>query len=148
LDVRLQLKLMSLASKLTGITYYLGVQGSYAYTIGGFGFSGGGTVGYAADPQGNEGMVYSLNGAATLGSPGGGGSLQIGAGTYQNINGFSGNSFGQEAGGGVGLIVGGGYNTNSSGIFTYANVGLAAGKNFDYSPSTISNALIILLICP
>ena len=134
LDARLQLKLMSLASKLAGVTYYVGVQGSYTLTNGGFGASGGVAAGYATDPQGNEGLVYSLGGGATLGTPGGGGGLQIGAATYQNISGFSGNSFGQEAGGGLGLIVGGGYNTNSSGVFTFANVALAAGKNLDYSP--------------
>ena len=148
LDLRLQLKLMSLASKLTDVTYYVGAQGSYTFTNGGFGASAAGGVGYATDPEGNEGLVYSLGGGATLGTPGGEVGLQIGGATYQNISGFSGNSFGQEAGGGSGLIVGGGLNTNSSGVFTYANVGVAALKNVDYSPSTISNAVKIILICP
>lgn len=43
------------------------------------------------------------------------------------------------------MVVGGGYSENSSGTFTYAKVGAAAGKNIDYSPNTISNGLAILM---
>jgi uncharacterized protein RhaS with RHS repeats len=148
LEIRLGLKLMSLASRASGVSYYAGIQGSYTFTRGGFGASGGGGLGFATDPQGNQGLVVSLGGGGTLGTAGGGGGIQIGAATFQNISGFGGNSFGQEASGGAGLIVGGGYNTNSSGIFTYANVGLALGKNVNYSPRTISNGVKIILLCP
>jgi hypothetical protein len=139
---------MSLASKASGVSYYAGIQGSYTLTRGGFGTGGGGGVGFATDPQGNTGVVVSVSGAGTLGTPGGGGGIQVGAATFQHISGFGGNSFGQEASGGLGLVVGGGYNRNSSGVFTYANVGIASGKNFNYSPSTISNGVKIIPICP
>jgi RHS repeat-associated protein len=145
-ELRAQLALMKLASKLTGVTYYTGLQGSYAITNGGFGLSGGVAAGYATDPQGNEGIVYSVNGAATLGTSGGGGGIEVGAATYQNINGFSGNSFGKQASVGLGMSVGGGYNTNSAGVYTHANVGAGAGVNI--SPSTVSRAPLVILICP
>lgn len=147
-DLQLKLDLMSLASRLTGVTYYVGLQGGYTLTKGGFGFSGTASAGFATDPQGNKGIVISLGGAATVGTPGGGGGLQIGAATYQNISGFAGNSFGKEGNFGRGVVVGGGYSTNSSGLFTYANIGAAMGKNYDYSQSTISNGVIIMPICP
>jgi len=111
------------------------------------GFSVGGSGVMATDPQGNQAFVFSLGGSATVGTPGFGGGLQIGAATYQNVQGFAGGSYGWEASGGVGLNVGFGKNSNSSGIATYANIGLAAGKNFDWSPSTGSNGLLIVPLC-
>lgn len=97
-------------------------------------------------PQGNQGIIFSANGAATLGTPGGGGGIEIGAATYQNINGFAGNSFGKQANAGLGMTVGGGYSTNSSGVFTFATVGLGAGVNV--SPKSMSRGLLIVPICP
>jgi hypothetical protein len=101
----------------------------------------------ATDPQGNQAFIYSLGGAATVGTPGFGGGLQIGAATYQNVQAFAGASYGWEASGGAGLNVGFGKNSNSSGVATYANIGYAAGRNFDWSPSTGSNGLLIVPVC-
>lgn len=145
LELRLQLKLMSLASKLTGVSYYVGVQGSYARTGGGFGASGGLGTGYATDPQGNEGIVYSASGAATLGTPGFSAGIQVGGATYQNISGFGGSSYGAEVEAGDNVVYGFGGNRNSSGIFTYADIG-AGKKTFDAS-RTVSYGKV-LLICP
>jgi RHS repeat-associated protein len=147
LNTRLQFALMKLASKISGVTYYFGVQASYARTKFGFGYSFGGSIGIATDPQGNEAIIASPAGGATIGTPGLSGGIQIGAATFSNVSGFCGNSFGGEASGGAGLNVGGGYSTNSSGLFTYANVGIALGKNIDVSPKTISNGLRVKLVC-
>lgn len=146
-NVRLGLAAMSFASKVSGVTYFLGVQGSVAVTNnvsgGSYGFSGV----WATDPQGNQGLVYSLTGAGTIGTAGGSIGLHVGGATYTNIRGFRGASYGWEAGAGHGLIVGGGTNSNSSGQAMFANISFAFGKTFDWSPKTVSNGLIILRIC-
>jgi len=147
IQVRLQLALMKYASKKTGVTYFVGLQGSYARTKFGFGFSVGGSVGLATDPQGNEAFIESVNGAGTIGTPGISGGFQIGAATYADVSGFCGNSYGGEGGVGNGLVVGGGYSTNSSGLFTYANVGGGFGKNINVSPNAISRGVKVKLIC-
>lgn len=148
LPLRLQLYLMGQASKLTGVTYYFGLQGSYTRSKGGFGYSITGGLGFATDPQGNTAAIVSGGTAGTLGTPGFGGGFQVGAATFSSVYGFGGNSYGAEASGGEGLIVGGGYCTNSSGLFTYANVGVALGKNVNVSPKALSNGLKVVLICP
>jgi hypothetical protein len=84
---------------------------------------------FATDPQGNQALVLSTSAAATVGTSGVSGGLQFGAATYQNVSGFAGQGFGKEASGGLGLVVGGGYATSSSGVATYANISLAAGRN-------------------
>ena len=128
------------------MTYFVGLQGSVAKTrIAGASY--GGSALLATDPQGNQGIVVSAGFAGTIGTPGYSGGIQIGAATYQNIQGFLGPSYGAEASGGLVLNVGGGYSTNSSGVATYANIGIAAGKNIDVSPETLSNGLYILPFC-
>ena len=100
----------------------------------------------ATDPQGNEALVLSTSAASTVGTPGVGAGIQIGAATYQNVSGFAGLSFGGEANVGEGLVVGGGYSTNSSGLATYANVSVAAGQTVDVS-KFVSNGNKVIPIC-
>jgi uncharacterized protein RhaS with RHS repeats len=146
---RAQLALMSLASKKTGVSYFTGVQVSGTATGGGLmGVSAGGSLVLATDPQGNQALVLSTGAAATVGTPGIAGGIQIGAATYQNVSGFGGPSYGKEASGGVGLVVGGGYASNSSGVATYANISLAGGKNLDVNTNAVSNGNLVVLICP
>lgn len=147
LNVRLALRLMSMASQASGVTYFFGLQGSVARTrIAGasYGFSGV----WAADPQGNVAIVYSLTAAATLGTEGGAVGAQVGAATYQSLyDGFPGNSFGSEISGGSALNVGAGYAANSSGVATYANIGFAKGKNIDVNTHAVSSGVLIVPLC-
>ncbi len=148
-NLRAQLALMSFASKKTGVTYFVGMQVSGTATGGGLmGVTAGASAVYATDPQGNQALVLSTSAAATVGTPGGGGGLQIGSATYQNVSGFEGPSYGWEASGGVGLVPGFGTASNSSGVATYANVSLATGHNLDWSPSAVSKGNKVILICP
>lgn len=154
LKVRLALRLMSMASRASGVTYFFGLQGSVTrtrmastgYGIAGasYGFSGV----WAADPQGNVAIVYSLSAAGTLGTPGGALGAQVGAASYQSLyDGFPGSSFGREISGGRTLNVGVGYATNSSGVATYTNIGFAGGKNLNVNISTISSGVLIVPLC-
>jgi len=147
-NVRLGLDAMSLASKATGVSYFLGLHGSAAKTkiVGAsYGFSGV----WATDPKGNQALVYSLTGGATIGTPGASIGLQLGAATYQDLKGFGDFSFGGEASGGNVLNVGGGFSTNSSGAATFANISIATpGKALDISPKATSYGVLIVPICP
>jgi RHS repeat-associated protein len=148
LNLQLQLDAMRLASQFTGVTYYMGVQATATLTgPGGFLSAGGsfsGSIGFATDPQGNVALITSLSGAGTIGTPGSSGGVQIGAATYQNVNGFAGPSHGWEASGGPGVVEGFGLSTNSSGTFTYATIGAGLGRAGDFSPSTVSNGLAVI----
>jgi len=60
---------MSLASKLTGTTYFVGLQASGAVTYpgkGGVGGVGGGSAVLATDPQGNRGFVLGYGYGTTM----------------------------------------------------------------------------------
>jgi hypothetical protein len=148
-SVQALLAVMSFASQTSGVTYFVGVQGSGTATGGGYmGATAGGSAVYATDPQGNQALVVSTSAAATMGTPGVGGGLQIGGATYPNVSGFGGPSYGWEASGGVGLVPGFGTASNASGVATYANVSLALGHNVNWSPSAVSNGNIVIMICP
>ncbi len=146
LSTRLTLDAMSIAAKATGVSYFIGAQGSLTVSKK-VGFSVGGSAIGVADPQGNQAFVVSLGASATVGTPGWSAGIQVGAATYQSYRGFEGGSFGWEISGGRGLNVGFGKGSNSSGVATYANIGFAAGKNFDLSPSTGSYGLFIVPVC-
>lgn len=124
---RLGIYLMSKAAKTTGVTYFFGLQGAMARTkIAGVSYGVSGV--WAADPQGHVGVVYSYSLASTVGTPGLSGGLEIGAATYQNFyDGLPGASWGKEASGGIGLLVGGGYASNAAGVATYATIGAGVG---------------------
>lgn len=143
-SARLGLYLMSKASKATGNTFFFGLQGSMSKTK-----TAGVTYGvsgvWATDPQGNVGLVYSYSVAATVGTPG----LVIGAATYQNFyDGLPGASWGTDVTFGDGLLVGGGYASNSGGVATYATVGAGVGRNIDVNTHTLSYGAIVIPLCP
>jgi hypothetical protein len=73
--------------------------------------------------------------------------LQIGGATYQNVSGFGGPSHGREISGGIWLIVGWGYASNSSGMATCANISIAGDKNFDVNTNAVSNGNLVIPIC-
>jgi RHS repeat-associated protein len=145
---RLGIYLMGKASKATGNTLFFGLQGAMSKTkIAGVTYGVSGV--WAADPQGNVGIVYSFTLASTVGTPGLSAGLQIGAATYQNFyDGLPGASLGTEVTGGDGLLVGGGYASNSAGVATYATVGAGLGRNFDVSTHTLSYGAIVIPLCP
>jgi RHS repeat-associated protein len=145
---RLGLFLMSKASKATGNTFFFGLQGAMSKTkIAGVTYGVSGV--WATDPQGNVGIVYSFTLASTVGTPGLSGGLQIGAATYQNFyDGLPGASWGKDLTFGDGLLVGGGYASNSAGVATYATVGAGLGRNIDVNTHALSYGAIVIPLCP
>lgn len=66
--LRAQLALMSFASQESGVSYFVGVQGSGTATGGGFmGVTAGGSAVVATDPQGNQALVISTSAAGQWG---------------------------------------------------------------------------------
>jgi RHS repeat-associated protein len=151
-DIRLALGAMSLASRLTGVTYFAGLQASGTATgtasAPGMGVTAGGSVVYATDPQGNQSMVISTSAAGTIGTPGVSAGIVVGGATYQNNSGFAGPSFGWEFNAGKYLVPGIGKVSNSSGTAVYATASAALGHTLDWSPSLVSNGNFVLPICP
>ncbi|MCI0625722.1 MAG: RHS repeat-associated core domain-containing protein, partial [Acidobacteria bacterium] len=125
---------LSFWAKVTGVTYFAG--GSVNRTFArGLGATAGGSVLFAADPQGNQAVVTSLSLQGAVGSQAFSAGFVVGAATYQNVSGFGGPSRGGDVQYGRGLAIGGSASRNSSGELTSAFVGGGIGGRATGGPA-------------
>lgn len=144
--VRIAFAALSFAARQTGVTYFAGanVQGTLALVAG---VAVGGSGLLAADPSGGQAIVFSINPELVApGTSGVSGGLQVGAATYSTVDGFKEWSAGFELNIADGPAAGYGLNKNSSGIASYAMLGVGTPGG-SFSPLAGSYGFVVR-ICP